>query len=165
MPAPSATAFSVPFDALAFAMTPSFTHLALHVRDLAACVAFYGDFCGMRVVQERGGAGSRVVWLAEPGREEDFIFVLLPGGPGRDQGERDYSHFGFALDSREAVDAVAARAERAGCLAWPPREEPYPVGYYCGLKDPDGNFVEFSYGQPLGPGAPGGPLDSAEPVQ
>ena len=61
--------------------TPAFTHLALHVRDLEACLAFY--------------------------------------------------------------------------QAWAPRQEPYPVGYYCGLKDPDGNFVEFSYGQPLGPGAEG----------
>ncbi|MCZ6873564.1 MAG: VOC family protein, partial [bacterium] len=26
-------------------------------------------------------------------------------------------------------------------------------GYYCGVRDPDGNMVEFSYGQPLGPGA------------
>ncbi len=135
-------------------MTPSLTHLALHVRDLEACVAFYRDFCAMRIVHERDdGAGGRVVWLTEPGRESAFIFVLLAGGPGRDQAERDYSHFGFALDSRAAVDAMAARAEAAGCLAWPPRQEPYPVGYYCGLRDPDGNFVEFSYGQPLGPGA------------
>jgi catechol 2,3-dioxygenase-like lactoylglutathione lyase family enzyme len=135
-------------------MTPTLTHLALHVRDLEACVAFYRDFCAMTEVHTRGdGAGGRVVWLAEPGRERRFIFVLLGGGPGRDQAGGDYSHFGFALDSRAAVDAVAARAEAAGCLAWPPREEPYPVGYYCGLKDPDGNFVEFSYGQPLGPGA------------
>jgi len=36
---------------------------------------------------------------------------------------------------------------------WPPRDEPFPVGYYCGLRDPNGNYVEFSYGQPLGPGA------------
>ena len=135
-------------------MTPSLTHIALHVRDLEACVAFYREFCGLGVVHERGeDASSRIVWLAEPGRETDFIFVLLPGGPGRDQAERDFSHFGFALDSKAAVDAMAAKAERAGCLAWPPRQEPYPVGYYCGLKDPDGNFVEFSYGQPLGPGA------------
>ncbi|MEM7255614.1 MAG: hypothetical protein AAF493_29800, partial [Pseudomonadota bacterium] len=48
---------------------------------------------------------------------------------------------------------VAQKASDAGCLVWPPRDEPYPVGYYCGVKDPDGNFVEFSYGQPLGPGA------------
>ena len=138
-------------------MTPSLTHLALHVRDLDACVDFYEDFCGLRRVHERddGSAGSsfRVVWLAEPGREREFIIVLLPGGPGRDQAEGDFSHFGFALESKAAVDAIAARAAAAGCLAWPPRQEPYPVGYYCGLKDPDGNFVEFSYGQPLGPGA------------
>ena len=135
-------------------MAPHLTHLALHVRDLEACVAFYRDFCAMIVVHERdAGAGGRILWLAEPGRERDLVFVLLPGGPGRDQGEGDYSHFGFALDSPAAVDAVAARAEAAGCLAWPPRQEPYPVGYYCGLRDPDGNFVEFSYGQPLGPGS------------
>jgi catechol 2,3-dioxygenase-like lactoylglutathione lyase family enzyme len=135
-------------------MTPAFTHLALHVRDLEACIAFYQGFCGLKLVHEREDAGSRVVWLAEPGREQDFIIVLLPGGPGRDQQAGDFSHLGFALDSRDAVDAIAARGQAADCLAWAPRDEPYPVGYYCGLKDPDGNFVEFSYGQPLGPGAP-----------
>ena len=141
-------------------MTPTLTHLALHVRDLAACVAFYRNFCGLGCVHERdarvGGAGGQVVWLAEPGREQDFILVMLAGGPGRDQGEGDYSHLGFALDSRAAVDAVAEKGRAAGCLIWPPREEPYPVGYYCGLRDPDGNAVEFSYGQPLGPGAAAG---------
>ncbi len=136
-------------------MTPTLTHLALHVRDIAACVAFYEEFCRMLVVHERSDpAGGRVVWLAEAGRETDFIFVLISGGPGRDQGERDFSHFGFALESRADVDAIADKATAAACLAWPPRDEPYPVGYYCGLRDPDGNFVEFSYGQPLGPGAP-----------
>lgn len=135
-------------------MTPVFTHVALHVRDLAACVAFYRDFCGLVVVHERGDPGdTHAVWLAQAGREREFIFVLLPGGPGRDQGERDFSHFGFALDSRAAVDAIAGKARDAGCLIWEPREDPYPVGYYCGLRDPDGNAVEFSYGQPLGPGA------------
>jgi len=135
------------------AVPAGFTHIALHVRDLDACVAFYRRFCGLGIVHRRDDGGTQVVWLAQPGRETEFIFVLIPGGPGRDQAETDYSHFGFALDSRAAVDAVAEQARAAGCLAWPPREEPYPVGYYCGLRDPDGNFVEFSYGQPLGPGA------------
>lgn len=135
-------------------MTAALTHIAFHVRDLAACVAFYRDYCGLRVVHERGDDRSgRVVWLAEPGREKTFIFVLISGGPGRDQAENDYSHVGFAVDGRAAVDRIADRAGDAGCLAWPPRDEPYPVGYYCGLRDPDGNVVEFSHGQPLGPGA------------
>jgi catechol 2,3-dioxygenase-like lactoylglutathione lyase family enzyme len=136
-------------------MASSLTHLALHVRDLEACVAFYRSYCGMRVTHDRTAddAGNRIVWMAEPGREQEFVFVLLPGGPGRGQSERNFSHFGFALESREAVDAIAERGRKAGCLVWEPRQEPYPVGYYCGLRDPDGNFVEFSYGQPLGPGA------------
>ena len=135
-------------------MTACLTHIALHVRDLDRCVEFYREYCGLEIVRERGdGDGGRIVWLAEPGREAEFIFVLLPGGLGRRRAGRDFSHFGFALASRRAVDAVAEKGREAGCLEWPPRQEPFPVGYYCGLKDPDGNFVEFSFGQPLGPGA------------
>ncbi len=139
-------------------MTPRMTHIALHVPDVEACIAFYRDFCRLRIVHERrdGGSGERIVWMAEPGRESEFIFVLLPGGPGYERRENDFSHVGFALESRAAVDAVAARGRAAGCLAWAPREEPYPVGYYCGLRDPAGHVVEFSYGQPLGPGADAG---------
>jgi len=134
-------------------MRPTLTHLALHVPDLDACVEFYADFCGMRVFHERPGKGSRIVWMAEPGKERTFIFVIMPGGTDRSLAENDYSHFGFALSSRSEVDALAARARKAGCLIWEPHDEPYPVGYYCGLRDPAGNYVEFSYGQPLGPGA------------
>ena len=72
---------------------------------------------------------------------------------GKTPAEGDYSHLGFALGSRAAVDAVAARARAEGRLLWPPKQEPWPVGYYCGVVDPDGVMVEFSYGQPLGPGA------------
>lgn len=134
-------------------MTPTLTHLALHVPDLDACVRFYETFCGMRVIHQREGKGSRIVWMAEPGKEHRFIFVIMPGGTDRQLAENDYSHFGFALPSREQVDAIAETARAAGCLVWVPRDEPYPVGYYCGLRDPAGNYVEFSYGQPLGPGA------------
>ena len=96
------------------------THIALHVRDITACETFYTEFCGLKVVHERRApeVESRVVWLAEPGRENEFIYVLISGGPGRDQAEKDYSHAGFAMESRAAVDAVAARAKAAGCLIW-----------------------------------------------
>ncbi len=134
-------------------MRPSLTHLAFHVHDLDACIRFYQSYCCMRIVHDRISNGHRVVWLAEEGREGEFILVLLPGGPGRDQSIEDFSHLGFALESRAAVDAVAEKARVEGILVWNPVDEPYPVGYYCGVRDPDGNFVEFSYGQPLGPGS------------
>lgn len=135
-------------------MRPQLTHLALHVRDLDAMVEFYGDYCELAVVHDRRRDGGHVVWLAEEGRAEEFVIVLIDRGPAREPAEGDFSHLGFALESKQAVDAAARRAETVDCLMWPTREEPYPVGYYCGLRDPDGNCVELSYGQPLGPGAP-----------
>ena len=136
-------------------LRPTLTHVALHVRNLEASVVFYQRYCGMREVHRREVGGSvGVIWLAEPGRERELIFVLLSGGRGRTPAEDEYGHLGFACASRAEVDRIAAEARAAGCLVWEPREEPYPVGYYCGLKDPDGTFVEFSFGQPLGPGAP-----------
>jgi catechol 2,3-dioxygenase-like lactoylglutathione lyase family enzyme len=136
-------------------MATAFTHLALHVHDLEACIAFYKDYAHMLMIHDRSSAGKRIVWLAEPGRESEFIIVLIPGGPGRNQLATDFSHLGFALDSKAAVDLIAEQARNAQILEWEPRQEPYPVGYYCGVRDPDGNFVEFSFGQPLGPGAAG----------
>jgi len=67
-------------------MEATLTHIALHVHDLEACIAFYERYCGMRIAQERTDSrGRRVVWMAEPGRSRQFIFVLLPGGSGREQ--------------------------------------------------------------------------------
>jgi catechol 2,3-dioxygenase-like lactoylglutathione lyase family enzyme len=91
-------------------MPPTLTHIALHVPDLEACITFYRDYCGMQIVHQRTGKGSRIVWLAEPGKEQQFIFVLMPGGQARQLASDDYSHFGFALASRAAVDAIADKA-------------------------------------------------------
>lgn len=134
-------------------MRPTLTHVAMHVPDLEACVTFYQQFCAMQVIHQRAGKGSKIVWMAEAGKEHSFIFVIMPGGQERHLAVDDYSHFGFALASRDAVDSMAQQARRAGCLVWEPREEHYPVGYYCGVRDPAGHYIEFSYGQPLGPGA------------
>ncbi|WP_027859052.1 VOC family protein [Marinobacterium jannaschii] len=132
---------------------PSMTHLALHVADIDACLDFYRRYCGMKVIHQRQAGNQQIVWIAEPGREAEFIFVIMNGGSDLQLKADDYRHFGFALDSKQAVDRLAEQARIEGCLVWPPRQEPWPVGYYCGLRDPNGNYVEFSYGQPLGPGA------------
>ena len=134
-------------------MNPRLTHIALHVVEFDACLFFYQNFCQMKIIHQRQSDNKRIAWLSEKGRETDFVFVLMSGGTGRAQVEKDYGHLGFAMDSKKAIDNIAIKAKKENCLIWEPRQEPYPVGYYCGLKDPDGAFVEFSYGQPLGPGA------------
>jgi len=133
-------------------MTETFTHCALHVRDLAESVAFYESYCGLTIVKEHGEGAGRVVWLASPGSEKSFVLVLLGGGQEHVQDNDDTTHYGFSVPSRLDVDRIAERAKRDGCLHWEPRDYAPPTGYLCGVKDPTGHIIEFSYGQPLGPG-------------
>jgi catechol 2,3-dioxygenase-like lactoylglutathione lyase family enzyme len=109
------------------------THIALHVNEFEESIDFYKQYCAMRECHRRSDDHSKVVWLSEPGN--------------------DFGHLGFAVETAARVDDLAEQAKQDGRLVWAPRAEPYPVGYYCGIRDPAGNIVEFSYGQPLGPGA------------
>lgn len=132
-------------------MKPAFTHCALHVRDLDTSIDFYRDYCGLEVVKEHGEGDGRVVWLATPGEEQNFVLVLLGGGSAHDQDKDDMTHYGFGVARRDDIDAITERARQDGCLHWEPRDYAPPTGYLCGVKDPTGYIVEFSYGQPLGP--------------
>jgi catechol 2,3-dioxygenase-like lactoylglutathione lyase family enzyme len=134
-------------------MALQLTHIALHVDKLEDCIAFYRTYCDLVVVHERPHKLGRIVWMASPGHEEEIVMVIIPGGRLRKQPDDDFSHLGFAVEKERQVDEIADRAKDEKCLLWKPRREPFPVGYYCGVYDPDGNAVEFSYGQPLGPGA------------
>jgi len=133
---------------------PRLTHIALHVEHLDDCIRFYQSFCQLYISHERTSGNKRVVWLSENGREQDFVIVMMGGGNNLPLPKGDYRHLGFAVASREEVDRLANKAAEEGRLLWPARQEPYPVGYYCGVLDPSGNQIEFSYGQPLGMGAP-----------
>ena len=114
-------------------MRPTLTHIAIQVPAVEACIAFYRDFCDLEVIHRRASGVAR---LAEPGKESEFVFVLLPGGGGRDQASDVWDHLGFACASKAEVDDVAARGRDAGCLVWEPRQDDYPVGYYCALATP-----------------------------
>ncbi|GEM_PF-3232466 len=54
------------------------THIALHVTQIGASVDFYRRYCNMHIIHQRNE--GEIVWLAEPGREKEFIFVLMAGG-------------------------------------------------------------------------------------
>jgi predicted lactoylglutathione lyase len=95
----------------------------------------------------------RVIAAWSPGAGDRFVLVLLGGGASREQSEGDMTHYGFGVATRDEVDRIAALAKEDGRLHWEPHEYAPPTGYLCGVKDPTGYIVEFSYGQPLGPHA------------
>jgi catechol 2,3-dioxygenase-like lactoylglutathione lyase family enzyme len=132
-------------------MKPVLTHVALGVRDLDRSIAFYRKHVKLHVVHERSDSGMRVVWLAERQSDPDFVLVLLPGQPDATSGASSLRHFGYAVSSREEVDAAAAAARADGILALEPIYAGPIVGYFCIVSDPDGNQIEFSFGQPINP--------------
>ncbi len=145
-------------------MKPSLTHVALGVRDLDRTIAFYRRHVALHVVHERVDGGMRVVWLAERPTDVDFVIVLMPVPAGPRPGPGTLKHLGFAVGSRAEVDAAARAARAEGILRIEPTDAGPIVGYFCIVEDPDGNQVEFSYGQPINPRElPGGGRSAGDP--
>ena len=132
-------------------MRPRLTHLALGVADLDRTIAFYRKHVHLHVVHERAEDGRRVVWLAERETDADFVLVLFAVPGERPPEQQNLQHLGFAVASRAEVDEAAAAARADGVLALEPVYAGPIVGYFCIVMDPDGNQVEFSYGQPINP--------------
>lgn len=141
------------------------THIALPVRDLDATLAFYDRYTTLVNIHERKDdeTGLRSVWLANQrdvtADAARFVIVLICGKlPTKVTGDikeeygflRSISHLGISLESREAVDEVAAMAKEDGCLLLGPMYRNEVVGYICIVTDPDGNNIEFSVEQVLG---------------
>ncbi len=126
------------------------THVALQVRSLERSIAFYRRYCGMRVVHERQEHGIHVAWLGWGEDPPKFVIVLLEE-PYEVNRQPPWQHIGMAVDSRAEVDAAHSKATDDGLTNhWPPVDAGPVVGYYCGVPDPDGNIVEFSFGQRIG---------------
>ncbi len=127
------------------------THIALQVNDIERSIAFYAEFCGMKVIHDRSDPeANRVVWLGWGEDPPKFVIVLL-GSPYETNVQPPWQHIGMAVDSRAEVDAAYERALAAGLKnLWAPFDAGEIVGYYCGVPDPDGNMVEFSFGQRIG---------------
>jgi lactoylglutathione lyase len=105
--------------------------MALHVRKLQASIAFYERFTNLRVIDRHSDAsstGMEVVWLGDrPASDENgFVLVLQEGTPRSIPGAKPQSplepisHFGFALPSGEAVDAVATEEKMRACCSLAP---------------------------------------------
>jgi len=133
--------------------SPRLTHVALFVTDVGRTIAFYHAFAGVHVVHDRVDGDVRVAWLSENVEEPEFVIVVIGSAPGTANDPPRMAHFGYDVTSRAEVDAIALRAATAGCLVEPAHDAGPVVGYYCMLRDPDGNLVEFSHGQSINPRA------------
>ena len=134
-------------------MKPVLTHLALGARDLDRTIAFYQKHVRLHVVHERTDGGVRVVWLGERDHDVNFVIVLFQVTDLPPPGPTTLRHLGFAVASRAEVDQAADRARGDGVLVIEPVYAGPIVGYFCIVSDPDGNQVEFSFGQPINPRA------------
>jgi catechol 2,3-dioxygenase-like lactoylglutathione lyase family enzyme len=93
--------------------------------------------------------GGHVVWVGEHEERTRFVIVLICRPTTRPT-RSSFAHFGFSCATRAEVDSRAAIARTDGVLELEPRDAGPIVGYFCMLRDPDGNAVELSFGQALG---------------
>jgi catechol 2,3-dioxygenase-like lactoylglutathione lyase family enzyme len=135
--------------------SPRWTHIALRVGDIDASIEWYTEFTPLRLLDRRQDDLGFGAWLGQPETAaQPFILVLAQFLPATDpfgayprEVLAPFAHLGIELPEHADIDAAAAKADAAGCLAMPPTEMPPPIGYVCMLRDPDGNMVEFSYDQ------------------
>lgn len=115
-----------------------------------AAQAFYARYCGLRPVHERLSDGHRVAWLGW-GEDPPRFVIVLTELPFDTNEQTPLQHIGMAVDARDEVARIYAAGVAAGISrAWAPTDAGQIVGYYCALADPDGNLVEFSFGQRIG---------------
>jgi lactoylglutathione lyase len=134
--------------------TARWTHVALRVSDMAESIEWYTTFTPLELLARREDEDGYGTWLGQPDPDSPFILVLAQFFPDRDPfagspmaSLTPFNHLGIELPTRADVDEIAARGEAAGCLAFPAKQMPDPIGYICMLSDPDGNMVEFSFDQ------------------
>lgn len=127
------------------------THVAVRTGDIDASIHFYRRYAGLHIVHRRGDGGTRVVWMSHNEQDPEFVIVLLEMPYEKLQEPTPMDHFGFAVDSREEVDQIAALGIEDNLLKWGPAEGGPIVGYFVMVRDPSGNTCEFSFGQPIHP--------------
>jgi catechol 2,3-dioxygenase-like lactoylglutathione lyase family enzyme len=113
-------------------------HVALFVRDMAACEHFYVNLIGMEVewrpdehnVYLTSGGDNVALHQAEPGMQRDEVSQRL-------------DHIGFFLDSAEAVDHwfTWLSGQQVRIRSEPRDHRDGARSFYC--YDPDGTLVQM----------------------
>lgn len=128
---------------------PRLTHIGLPVTDLAKSVAFYKKWAGMTVQDGPNDPGGvKGVRLTQAGGT--FAISLLEMPVANAMPMPGVMHLGLDCTSKAQVDKIASDAKKAGILLSAPVDSGPDLGYQTYISDPDGNNLEFSFGQQLG---------------
>ena len=132
-------------------MTPHITLLTLGVDDLERAVAFYRDGLGWRtkgIIGTEFENGAVAFFTLQPGLK----LALWPrkslaadtGLPLQAPSALELS-LGHNVASPQDVDAVMARARRAGATIVKPAQSTFYGGYAGYFQDPDGHLWEIAF--------------------
>jgi catechol 2,3-dioxygenase-like lactoylglutathione lyase family enzyme len=125
------------------------THLALPVTDLEKSIAFYKKWAGMKVV-ERPPDPAQIKGARVSQKAGDFVLSLLELPVQQALPMPGVMHIGLDCDTKAQVDKIAADAKKAGILIAGPQDSGPDLGYQTYISDPDGNSIEFAFGQKIG---------------
>ena len=128
---------------------PRLSHIGLPVTDLAKSITFYEKWTGMKVQDRpKDPAGIKGARLGQP--DGDFAVSLLEMPMANALPMPGVMHLGLDCTSKAQVDKIASDAKKAGILLSGPVDSGPDLGYQTYISDPDGNNLEFSFGQKLG---------------
>lgn len=122
------------------------SHIALVVSDIEKTIDFYQYFAEMSLIHRRIDEGVTVAWL-KLGAPNELTIVMIENKNLNANGYQRMNHFGFDCPSKEAVDNIAIKAKNYNCIKYNPFYGGEVLGYLCVIEDPDGNQLEFAYGQ------------------
>ena len=111
-------------------------HVALHVADVEASVAFYRDTLGLPPL-DRPAFSFPGAWFAlGPGGQQ----LHLIGGRGEPVHSHNRgNHFALAVDS---IEAAEAHLRECGVEMFGPKQRP-DGAWQIFVRDPDGHYVEL----------------------
>ena len=133
----------------------TWTHLALHVKDIDRVIAWYEEYTHLKLLFREEDEDGYGAWLGDENQgDSPFILVLAqffeghdPFAPVQHPVLGPFAHIGIEVPDKETVDAKAAKAKAGDCLILGPMQMPKRIGYICFLRDPEGNVVEYSFDQ------------------
>ena len=114
-------------------------HIALNVKLLEACITFYKDMLGMKIVWQPDNDNYYLSF-----GDDNLALHRAPFDfhPGRDQ---HLDHLGFFLDSPEEVDRWHDYLAECGIKISAKPKTHRDGSRSCYVLDPDGNLVQLIY--------------------